>query len=142
MNGVIPVDDVDEMCFRWTKCNRCATIDHGETCSPETVKYRFTVRGNDDIICQDPEGSCANALCKCDRHSVINLRSMLDGLSADSTFLSHNGFNAEEQCLKRPIIRTTQESNLQCCGQYPRRFPFNTHQKQCCDGKIMSINSC
>jgi len=52
MNGVIPVDDVDEMCFRWTKCNRCATIDHGDQCSPETVKYRFSVRGNDDIICQ------------------------------------------------------------------------------------------
>lgn len=142
MSGVIPVDDVDEMCFRWTKCNRCATIDYGETCSPESVKYRFTVRGDDDIICQDPEGSCANALCKCDRNSVINLRTTLDGLSADSEYLSHNGFNAEEQCTKRPVTRNQQDSNMQCCGQYPRRFPFNAHQKQCCDDKIMSINSC
>ena len=30
----------------------------------------------------------------------------------------------------------------QCCGSYPKRFPFNTGKATCCDGKISSIGSC
>lgn len=143
MNGVVPIDEVDEMCFRWTKCNRCAAIDEGEGCSAETTKYRFKLgSGPDDIICQDKEGSCANDLCKCDREAVLNLRSMLGNLSGDSKYLSHNGFNPDTECKRRPNTRNTADSRTECCGEYPKRFPFNSNQKQCCDGKIMSINSC
>ena len=52
MSGVVPVDDVDHMCFKWTKCNRCASMDHGDSCSAETTKYRFRINANtEDIIC-------------------------------------------------------------------------------------------
>jgi len=143
MSGVVPVDEVDHMCFKWTKCNRCASMDHGESCSAETTKYRFRINAQtEDIICTDPEGSCGRNLCECDRHATYQLRDMLEGVSAKSEFLAHNGFNADVQCKRRVNTRSQAEPNLQCCGQYPHRFPFNSNQKQCCENKIMSINSC
>ena len=33
-------------------------------------------------------------------------------------------------------------SRKQCCGDFPKRLPFNENLKQCCDGKVKSHGSC
>ena len=39
-HGVSAVDDTDRHCQKWTRCNKCASIDTGnKECKPETVNY-------------------------------------------------------------------------------------------------------
>lgn len=138
--GGVPVDETDRMCFDWTKCNRCAKIDFkDQDCSAETTKYKFGVDG-DEIICKDPEGSCGNSLCKCDREAVTNLKTLIPTLN--DSFLAHKGFNTEQECKKKGVDRNTRDSDRSCCGIYPKRSPFNMNLKQCCDDKIRDMNTC
>lgn len=145
MTGVEPVDDVDELCFQWTKCNRCTTFDHGDQCTPETVKYNFKIGKADTITCTDAPGTCKYNICECDRWSVMNLQKVVGSKqiidTTDDRYLAHKGFIAENQC--RNKVRSNRgPMKMNCCGEYPKRFPFNENARQCCNGRVTSTNEC
>ena len=45
-----------------------------------------------------------------------------------------------EWCKPKPKAKGT--SNLNCCGKYPVRSPFDMNNKVCCDGYITDENRC
>jgi len=143
LNGVKPMDDIDRTCFHWTRCNRCAAIDHGEKCKAEDRSYDFEIDPDTkDITCKEKKNTCKWAICECDKEQVLSMKQFVDKMTPDSRLLNHNGFNPQEQCQKRESSRIDSASRKQCCGDFPKRMPFNENLKQCCDGKVKSHGSC
>lgn len=137
LSGVVPVDETDALCHKWTKCNRCAQHDHDEFCTPETVKYKFDVigKGGDrEVQCTDRKNSCARSLCECDKWSVENLKNVIQ--TTNPKYLAHRGFVAEEECQNIRKDQRTDRGKIECCGEYPNRTPYNTSNKQCCNNKL------
>ena len=136
-SGVEPVDEVDELCHKWSKCNRCAARDHDDTCTPESTKYKFQVLNRDtrEIKCTNPEesifdlrlffevimaqqGSCARDLCECDKWAVQNMDDVLD--NTQTKFLASEGFDAFKECKIQKNREKSVRGDVQCCGDYPR----------------------
>lgn len=66
-----PVDAIDRSCRDMSECYECAQMDYGEDCTTAEVNYRWHGEvdedGNKIVKCDDPEDSCAWAICSCDR---------------------------------------------------------------------------
>ncbi len=122
LNGVKPMDDIDRTCFHWTRCNRCAAIDHGEKCKAEDRSYDFEIDPDTkDITCKgkksplyvqksriiraEKKNTCKWAICECDKEQVLSMKQFVDKMTPDSRLLNHNGFNPQEQCQKRESSR-------------------------------------
>ena len=61
----MPVDEIDEACFKFHQCQKCLGIDHGKQCTHNAdydIHYEL-VTGR--AKCMDKEGSCGRALCDC-----------------------------------------------------------------------------
>ena len=60
-----PVDALDTVCKAYKDCQKCARMEHGDTCIGEFVRYKYGEK-NGDKFCKDTAGSCDRALCECD----------------------------------------------------------------------------
>lgn len=73
-----PVDDIDRSCQHMSECYECAQMDYGEDCTTAEVNYRwhgeFDDQGGKFVSCDDPEDSCAWAICQCDKKLAEDLR--------------------------------------------------------------------
>lgn len=144
MTGVEPVDKKDHHCFQFTRCNRCVTFDYGPDCTPEQIDYKFDIDENTDVVtCLDPENTCARAICECDKHTITTFASVIDFY--DPINHAFNGFEPENDCTLRPKPPASGPAQMDCCGEYPNRRPYNKNSDtnfNCCDGKVTSDNQC
>jgi len=78
---------------------------------------------------------CAQRACKVEGFFVMNLfRHFLAGVIFDPSLKHTNGFNPKLDC---PLSGNRIDSDKECCGDYPLRFPYKTLDgaRQCCEGK-------
>jgi hypothetical protein len=142
MTGVDPVDPKDEVCYNFTKCNRCVTFDYGDECTPEQTDYKFEMV-EDEMVCTDQEDTCSHAICECDKETIIQLKDKIDYYEADKH--QFNGFRPEYECVMKQVKDEHHQGiphQLNCCGSYPNRNPYNDKLKVCCDGKVTPQNTC
>ena len=165
-----PVNQVDGLCHDLNTCYQCITIDAAEegdsTCEPAFQSY--VIPTSKDIEDKGLEHACGDAnfgdncairTCCCDTRladGIINY--FFDGLVFDPAFSHDNGWDPSLNC---PIVHNGScrhgDCEIQCCGQYPNRFPFktgdsifreccvdtvyNSMNKQCCnDGTIVGLH--
>jgi hypothetical protein len=73
-----PVDAIDRSCRDMSECYECTQMDFGEDCTTAEVNYRWHGEldedGNKVIFCDDPEDTCAWAICNCDKKLAEDLR--------------------------------------------------------------------
>jgi len=141
-----PMDGADSACKRHLQCNECSKMDFGETCSA-TDPYNFVAKQDDVtgiawIQCIDEEGSCGRALCECDKALAYDL----SDAEREWNILHHakwGNFDLDMNCVRvggggtERGERFNEPSAPECCGQYPRRYPYRADDgygniKQCC----------
>jgi len=157
----VPVDPIDSSCKRQYQCYECAKMDHpNRNCDSSITQYHYNLLLDDtdpnnhwkkSIQCTDPADrnekfSCRRAMCECDKRLAEDLRTHFDEWSVDNHKIQGN-FNADVQCVKNPSGGNN-EGPIECCGDYPNRFPFSTQggNRQCCSsaGKTYNptVNEC
>lgn len=72
-----PVDAIDRSCRDMSECYECTQMDYGEDCTTAEVNYRWHGEldedGNKIVFCDDPEDTCAWAICNCDKKLAEDL---------------------------------------------------------------------
>ncbi|CBY36796.1 unnamed protein product [Oikopleura dioica] len=144
MTGVYPMDAKDQHCFDFVRCNRCVTFDFGPECTPEQVAYEFVQNGT-SITCTNESNTCEQAICECDKDSVLGFANVID--IYDPTLHAFNGFEPITGCDYRIPPPGQPKPELDCCGEYPKRRPYNKNKDsvakyQCCDGTVTDDNEC
>ena len=89
--------------------------------------------GENSTTATGTSNSCSVSMCSSEAKfskDVINF--LLTGNQESSEF-SHTNFDPVSSCVSKQSI----SSELDCCGEYPRRFPYKTYgeNRACCDGK-------
>ena len=144
ISGVYPVDQKDKHCFEFTRCNRCTTMDFGEACNPDQIDYnvslpfyykkiilsilytvyyilciQFEITADGEVICKDPEGTCQNAICQCDKGAILGFKEFID--IYDPSYHAFLGFEAITECEIKPKNPSIAKPKMACCGEYPNR---------------------
>lgn len=149
-------NEVDELCKTLHHGYSCIIHD-GDTdnynCTPWDITYKAATGfgadsdnpKNEDFItslrrrcnkANKGESKCKSRTCMVEGHFVIRIFELfLKGVVFDPLLLHSNGnFDPLVQCkVKTPIHNDGESKILECCGDYPTRFPFKTNGvRQCC----------
>jgi len=145
-----PVDKFDEICKKYQQCTRCVRHDqegntiqtNGEEreCNWENGRYEISfVQGQDRIDCTQNLTQCGIDLCKCDEELAWEIASNTHLFQPEHSSL--NGFEFAEVCPNSPSTGPGpghgNRGNLECCGEYPHRFPYHdmNGSRKCCKDK-------
>ena len=79
-------------------------------------------------------------LKKCDEQLAFDLSNNANLF--DATLSSLDEFNFEAKCFATPSGVASRD-DLECCGEYPDRFPFHSGggERECCGLKVYSTDS-
>ena len=148
-------NEVDAHCQSLHHGYTCVKIDgefEGENCDePWSTNYQiipltaWMFGGNPDgdmyADCQElnPDSECAARTCAVESFFTLNL--IGEGLSMkpfDESLKHDTGFDVEKNC---PRKIGSDNSPLECCGEYPPRFPYKTKdgQRGCCFDKTYDV---
>jgi len=155
-----PMDGADNACRHHLQCHSCAKLDFDEKCDV-TDGYKFTAKEDEVtgirwIQCLNQEGSCKRAICECDKALAYDLADA----ETEWNILHHarwGQFDAALNCERHQPggrdgamrqEKLSEPSGPECCGEYPRRFPFHADDgygniHKCCvssDGYGRSFN--
>jgi len=142
----------------------CQSLHHGYTCvkidaefegekcdKPWESNYQvisltawmFGANTGGDLYadCQElnPDSECEARTCAVESLFTLNLLGdFLSGKPFDSTLKHDNGFDVAANC---PRKIGSDNSPLECCGEYPPRFPYKTKdgQRGCCFDKTYDV---
>ena len=143
------VDDLDGLCKTLHQNYECAILDHADGASssvscdkPWEADYRPVDRldSNVDITkeCQKlnkKRDSCSIKACIIEGNFIMNLlKFFFEGGSIDKSMKHSKGFDPSNSC---PINLVNGSPEVECCGEYPSRFPFRTRdgERKCCQGR-------
>ena len=81
-------------------CLKCAKEEHGDTCIPDHLgyKYGFKVGGN-DIVCENSPSTCRRSLCECDKMFAKMQAANYDKFSSDFS-IQLSDWEPEDQCIR------------------------------------------
>lgn len=145
-----PVDEVDTLCKAATQCLECAAWDghqEGDSCSPLDVEYTSKkVINKPDGTMTDTEWSCSTAFnqdsgncstrsCMCHEEFYAAMWNYMltHGIGVNQDYKHSSGkFDEAATCQRRPGTH-----DRSCCGDYPKRRPFNVSDNQCCENKTV-----
>jgi len=151
------MDDYDRLCKKLYRCHKCIEFDHDGLIDVNEGKYRWSQNVDGSINCNANPDQHKKDLCLCDADYAMELASVWD----DSTFnyaLWNNkknklyNFDAQNTC-----VAAAYNGDMQCCGDYPNRYPYNADTRNCClstktydpnfedccnDGSTASTGSC
>jgi len=153
-----PLDEIDSACKRHKECIQCALADFDQATCPWWKPYKMTAMVDDQtgekhLVCNDKPGYCKRSLCECDVQFAKDLYEQRKNYNRNNHH-RYGDIDTEEAC--KTNYRGNGNSNggngggynekgsneQQCCGSYPKRFPYNTGKAMCCEGKVSSIGSC
>lgn len=147
-----PVDEIDSACKRHQECIACAMRDFGAELCPWWKPYKMQAMVDDEtnekfLTCEDKPGYCKRALCECDAQLA---RDIFDERAVyDRDFHHRYGTFSKDQC--RQVNRGKYEDvkgdkkpkpEAQCCGSFPKRFPFSPAKQECCGDQLAAIGTC
>jgi len=147
-----PVNPHDSACERMQQCLKCARmdgIDGGYNCDPKTALYSaafFPVSATNTLgsgcSTQNPGNLCGSHICTCEMQFINDILDLVwQGYQYDPSFTHPNNpaggtFDADANC----AINTPIDADVECCGAYPFRYPFNSLDKDCCDSTATTYN--
>lgn len=130
-----PADAIDSHCQNWVKCHECISMDSNGQCASNDQSYKIDISSDiQTFFCSATNSDCQMNACQCDVHLVEQIISDLSSWSSQNAVV--NGFSLVNSC--QPKVNHGQNpSPLNCCGEYPKRFPFRTKngKRDCCSGK-------
>lgn len=146
-----PVDEIDALCKTLVEGYRCAILDEksaGETeCEPWRVTYQSQVLSTSYSQCQlsNPNDNCAAKACSIEGSFIGGLLTFFfQNLKPNPEVWGHDSFDWKNECKKVKnggvTASPTATPEIQCCGEYPERFSYNTQfgAQECCNGKVFS----
>lgn len=150
-----PVDFFDNACKVLKEGYECILMDSEEenategtkVCDVAKTKYNSALGSGHptgmtmDILVKECDlinhTNCQKRLCKVEGWFIQSIlkKTYADGVIPDIFAYSHEtaGFKPEEQCLRTP----SKNPEVDCCGEYPRRFTFrhSSGNRACCKGR-------
>ena len=149
-----PVNEIDKVCQNLYNCYKCAIIDSEEenskdTCDPNTQKYKVPIIKNVHqqgtyaaCSAMNNRNNCKIRTCCCDLNFAKEiLEYFFTGETIDPDIKHSNGFSMIDNC---PVCqgKFCQAGSKKCCGEYPKRFPYNTQdgRRACCWKKTYNTN--
>ena len=158
-----PVNIFDSICKDFQLCLRCAKLDD-DSCDPANQTYQTGGITNNHVSqcqVQNSGNECATNVCICEQTIIVEIMDLaflpFDPVNEYSDeFLHSNGWSFEDNC---PRILNAEYSGKNCCGNFPKRFPYSVgnSKKECCrdlnlynpamqdcclDGSVGDIGSC
>jgi len=145
-----PMDEYDTLCRQLHNCYKCAAIDGdnaGSNCEAAVEAYvlpnkKANLHSHFHNRCSrvNRGNLCAIRACTCETFFVVEiLEKMMKAYDLNPTFVhDHGGFSRDSDCGRV----SSAESEKECCGYYPLRFPYPTEDgnKQCCYDKVYDAN--
>ena len=140
-----PLDGIDLACHHWQQCHQCTKMDDMD-CVPLLVEYDLSITAtknsygliNQKVSCEGSESGCAKWNCQCDANfaeQIVELvaRGQFDAANSHSS----EDFDSSRVCEWNGVYETHDE----CCGDYPKRFPFSTDygNRACCVAKTFNL---
>lgn len=149
-----PVDIYDSICRELQFCLRCAEMDaedYGYSCDVTNqnntyeAEWSFGVSGL-EADCDGNEDPCMTSVCMCETGLIADLLALIfESERVKPEVYGHEeGFDRVENC---PTIHPSpgDEKTLECCGDYPKRYTYNSNHFSCCDddgGLFNPLNQC
>jgi len=145
-----PVDGLDEICQRYQRCTQCVAHDQegslvtvsGEqvACNWENGRYEISFdAGTGRVDCRNNNG-CGKKLCSCDDELAFEMANNFELF--ETAHSSLRGFEFADECLPSspPPGQGPGRGDLQCCGDYPARFPYHDKngERDCCVDKVFN----
>jgi len=136
-----PVGSMDTACRAHSHCYKCMAMDFA--CTEEQTAYQvFLDTKTDEFTCEKNDNPCALNACQCDVELVNNLvLAAGDDSYQVASLTEYGGFDAQVQCVSGGGAGAGKPD--QCCGDFPKRFPFysNNGKRECCSGKTYNTYS-
>lgn len=157
-----PQDRPDKVCRDHSRCHACIKMDYKSFCDVHRG-YEFEARvdsvtNTKYIQCTDSFDTCHRSLCECDKALAYDLADS-EGIWSLVHHTDWGAFKADQHCdiyndgdrphihLKSAVMDVKlNEPILQCCGEYPRRYPYHSDdgfggERKCCNGVVFDPNS-
>lgn len=147
-----PKNRHDEICKHLQECMRCARHD-SEGCNPITDHYTATTTGsiienNLAVVCDNAPNAgnaCLINICTCEFQIINDMMEALFDSYVYQPEYKHGGpgvtFDPNSDCVMQGSYTGNGQTSAtvgdtECCGAYPRREPYNSASKQCCDNTV------
>ena len=146
-----PVDELDQSCKQYKDCIKCSMAKYGDQCIGELIQYRFNLKPNRMVSCNNPKNTCERALCECDAAFAAEHANHVDVFNVDfHLFNSPFGWEPTDQCMRGPenVAQANEFARLDqdpsCCGGNENAFKiFNPRHQDCCSNGITALkNQC
>jgi hypothetical protein len=140
-NNGVPIDDVDAVCRNvWGKYH-CYAYDGCHL----GIDYEYHISENGNLTC-GPQGApyednlanfqCENAACQIEKFFAEQIYPIMGDPQAFKTNNADN-YDAWQDANTCQHNRGMHLVKKECCGNYPKRVPFDGDSMECCaDGKI------
>lgn len=152
-----PVNPHDAACRNMQQCLRCAIFDSeagGYECDIKTTQYNSTLGQalagqnsnpssfNSGCAIQNPGDLCGTHVCTCEMQLVNEILDLVWTLYTHDPAPRHpsNPFGGTFDYDLNCYIIPTGPTELDCCGKYPFRYPYNKLDKECCDAVEVLYN--
>lgn len=141
----IPLNEFDAACQKFQLCTRCAKFDTKAVtdCNANTRDFNSIGSSSFTARCSDANADdCETYLCTCQNQLISDLLTLMWANTPYDPLQLHTNPSFDPSVCGAP--NPNNGGDMDCCGFYPRRFPFNTDNKKCCpDGKqVMVFESC
>jgi len=136
-----PVGTMDTACRAHSHCYKCINMDF-ECTAIDSAYQVFVDPETNDFTCEKNTNPCAIRACECDVELVNNLVTTVGEEAQNIAALTeYGGFDPSTQCIAGGGGSGGKPD--QCCGEYPKRFPFYSDfgARGCCAGKTFNANS-
>lgn len=152
------LDEIDRTCYHLRQCYKCLEM---ENCDYKDTSYTFEanedpITGQRNLVCDTEQNGCRRSLCECDREMASGI--VEHQLKWKRQLHERYDFDRSKYC-SGPANQPVSENNWQfqqihelpgdvdrqdekCCGNYPKRHPFDSNRHQCCDNKLVDIGNC
>jgi hypothetical protein len=135
----VPMDPYDEACKRMQLCLRCVVLDNPNNadCTPSSNDYKANINWNpqtftlaSDCDTDNVGNDCGVGFCTCEVNWLNDILSLgFQAIGLDPSLDHSNNFDVQGNC---PILSPNGDRDLQCCGFYPHRYPYNVAKLSCC----------
>lgn len=129
------MDDYDRLCKKLYRCHKCIEHDHDDLIDVNVGKYRWSINGDGSLNCDANPDQHKKDLCLCDADYAMELASVWDDATYDYSLWNNKknklySFDAAGTCVAAAF-----NGDMQCCGSYPKRYPYNADTRMCCANK-------
>lgn len=143
------LDSLDLACQNWEQCLKCTQMDDTD-CEPLLTDYSvllgtessggaYSPGSTATTSCDSNANGCGKWACQCDaRFASQFVAAIREGDFNKANLHDSNKWDQSSMCAWTGDYDTHDE----CCGEYPKRFPFATNfgQRACCHNKTYNTN--